>query len=385
MIRIRCLRAGVLLVRSSPFWARARRGRRGTRWSRTSTARSCSTRRTAGPSATSARSSARPTAASTGRRQHDADPANTCSRSTSRSDANGMAVGKCGRHPDHRRRRQDLDATHVGHRAQPVLGRVRRRRSTSGRSATGARSSSPRTAARPGPTARSRTTSCSPRGLARRAARLHRGRVRTVLATSDGGARPGRSARPAPRRRSSASRSRRAQKAGRSASTASSCAPATAARPGRCSAASSAAPPLDELGFIEALKNPGHVRHPRSSATTGIAVGDTGMILVSTDGGESWRERKLPDRRSASSGCAACSLAGRRRASSWAPSGFSASRSRKDHAVATGAETRAGDDDTERGTTDQAEELHALPRRRSKRTSSSCSATSSRCRSSSRS
>jgi photosystem II stability/assembly factor-like uncharacterized protein len=50
---------------------------------------------------------------------------------------------------------------------------------------------------------------------------------------------------------------------------------------------------LEELGFMEAMKNPG-LYDIRFSGNYGYIVGDIGMILVSSDGGETWTERKLP-------------------------------------------------------------------------------------------
>lgn len=50
---------------------------------------------------------------------------------------------------------------------------------------------------------------------------------------------------------------------------------------------------LETLGFMEALRNPG-LYDIRFSDTYGYVVGDIGMMLVSSDGGETWQERKLP-------------------------------------------------------------------------------------------
>jgi photosystem II stability/assembly factor-like uncharacterized protein len=52
---------------------------------------------------------------------------------------------------------------------------------------------------------------------------------------------------------------------------------------------------IDELAFTDALKNPG-MYAVAVSGGTGVAVGDTGTILLSTDGGRSWSRRVLPDR-----------------------------------------------------------------------------------------
>ena len=50
---------------------------------------------------------------------------------------------------------------------------------------------------------------------------------------------------------------------------------------------------LEQLGFLEAMKNPG-LYDIRFTGDYGYIVGDIGMILVSTDRGETWTERKLP-------------------------------------------------------------------------------------------
>jgi photosystem II stability/assembly factor-like uncharacterized protein len=52
---------------------------------------------------------------------------------------------------------------------------------------------------------------------------------------------------------------------------------------------------IDELAFTDALKNPG-MYSISVVGRTGIAVGDTGTILVSSDGGSTWVRRVLPDR-----------------------------------------------------------------------------------------
>jgi photosystem II stability/assembly factor-like uncharacterized protein len=52
---------------------------------------------------------------------------------------------------------------------------------------------------------------------------------------------------------------------------------------------------IDELAFTDALKNPG-MYSIAVVGQTGIAVGDTGTILVSGDGGGTWTRRVLPDR-----------------------------------------------------------------------------------------
>jgi photosystem II stability/assembly factor-like uncharacterized protein len=52
---------------------------------------------------------------------------------------------------------------------------------------------------------------------------------------------------------------------------------------------------IDELAFNDALKNPG-MYSIAVVGRTGIVVGDTGTILVSSDGGQSWTRHVLPDR-----------------------------------------------------------------------------------------
>ena len=52
---------------------------------------------------------------------------------------------------------------------------------------------------------------------------------------------------------------------------------------------------IDELAFNDALKNPG-MYSVAVVGKTGVVVGDTGTILVSSDGGKSWARRVLPDR-----------------------------------------------------------------------------------------
>jgi photosystem II stability/assembly factor-like uncharacterized protein len=51
---------------------------------------------------------------------------------------------------------------------------------------------------------------------------------------------------------------------------------------------------LEELGFLETIKNPGlydvEVRGQR-----GIVVGDTGVLLTTADGGETWERHELPE------------------------------------------------------------------------------------------
>lgn len=51
---------------------------------------------------------------------------------------------------------------------------------------------------------------------------------------------------------------------------------------------------LAELGAMEAIRNPG-LYDISFSDRYGYVVGDIGMMLVSSDGGETWAERKLPE------------------------------------------------------------------------------------------
>jgi photosystem II stability/assembly factor-like uncharacterized protein len=50
---------------------------------------------------------------------------------------------------------------------------------------------------------------------------------------------------------------------------------------------------LDELGFMEAMQNPG-LYAVRVVGRYGVVVGETGTVLVSTDGGDSWGRLLLP-------------------------------------------------------------------------------------------
>ena len=52
---------------------------------------------------------------------------------------------------------------------------------------------------------------------------------------------------------------------------------------------------IDELAFKDALKNPG-MYAVSVVGETGVVVGDTGTLLVSSDGGQTWSRRVLPDR-----------------------------------------------------------------------------------------
>jgi len=50
---------------------------------------------------------------------------------------------------------------------------------------------------------------------------------------------------------------------------------------------------IEDLGFLEALRNPG-LYEISMTGRNGIVVGDTGVLLVSKDGGETWTRRELP-------------------------------------------------------------------------------------------
>lgn len=52
---------------------------------------------------------------------------------------------------------------------------------------------------------------------------------------------------------------------------------------------------LEDLGFMETLKNPG-LYDVQVSGQYGVVVGDTGMILTTSDGGETWTPRTLPEK-----------------------------------------------------------------------------------------
>ena len=49
---------------------------------------------------------------------------------------------------------------------------------------------------------------------------------------------------------------------------------------------------IEELGFLEALKNPG-LYAVRMAGRYGVVIGDTGMLLITADGGETWTRREL--------------------------------------------------------------------------------------------
>jgi photosystem II stability/assembly factor-like uncharacterized protein len=55
-----------------------------------------------------------------------------------------------------------------------------------------------------------------------------------------------------------------------------------------------AAGSLEELGFMDLLTNPG-LYDIAIGRTAGWIVGDTGTVLATTDGGETWEPRKLPE------------------------------------------------------------------------------------------
>ena len=50
---------------------------------------------------------------------------------------------------------------------------------------------------------------------------------------------------------------------------------------------------IEELGFLEALKNPG-LYAVQVAGRYGVVIGDTGMVLTTADGGETWTRRELP-------------------------------------------------------------------------------------------
>jgi len=54
-----------------------------------------------------------------------------------------------------------------------------------------------------------------------------------------------------------------------------------------------AASSIEELGFLELLKNPG-LYGVQVAGRYGVVTGDTGMVLTSTDGGETWVRHELP-------------------------------------------------------------------------------------------
>jgi len=52
---------------------------------------------------------------------------------------------------------------------------------------------------------------------------------------------------------------------------------------------------LEELGFLETLKNPG-MYDVAVAGDYGVVVGDTGNVLTTSDGGETWTPRDLPEK-----------------------------------------------------------------------------------------
>ena len=52
---------------------------------------------------------------------------------------------------------------------------------------------------------------------------------------------------------------------------------------------------LEELGFLETLKNPG-LYDVRMAGQQGVVVGDTGNLMTTADGGETWTARELPEK-----------------------------------------------------------------------------------------
>lgn len=52
---------------------------------------------------------------------------------------------------------------------------------------------------------------------------------------------------------------------------------------------------LEELGFMEMLKNPG-LYDVDVAGQHGVVVGDTGYLLTTADGGETWTPRELPEK-----------------------------------------------------------------------------------------
>jgi len=54
--------------------------------------------------------------------------------------------------------------------------------------------------------------------------------------------------------------------------------------------------PLEELGFLETVKNPG-MYAVAVSGQYGVVVGDTGNLLTTADGGETWTPHDLPEKK----------------------------------------------------------------------------------------
>jgi len=53
---------------------------------------------------------------------------------------------------------------------------------------------------------------------------------------------------------------------------------------------------IEELGFLETLKNPG-LYDVAVAGQYGVVVGDTGNVMTSADGGETWTPRELPEQK----------------------------------------------------------------------------------------
>lgn len=52
---------------------------------------------------------------------------------------------------------------------------------------------------------------------------------------------------------------------------------------------------LEELGFLETIKNPG-LYDIAIAGDYGVVVGDTGILLITSDGGETWSRQALPEK-----------------------------------------------------------------------------------------
>jgi photosystem II stability/assembly factor-like uncharacterized protein len=52
---------------------------------------------------------------------------------------------------------------------------------------------------------------------------------------------------------------------------------------------------IEDLGFLETLKNPG-LYAVQVRGSYGVVVGDTGKLMISTDGGKTWTPRELPEK-----------------------------------------------------------------------------------------
>ena len=299
----------------------------------------------AGRSATSARSTTRPTAARRGRRA-TAAPRLPLFGVDFADAQHGWAVGKSALDPAHRRRRQDAGSrrrarsrpskhlfkvTAVDARTAWAVGdwgaiarHPRRRRDLGGPLA---RRLTVQTR-----TARSQddhlpTTSSSTTSPSRSAARLHRRRVRHGARHQPTAASTWTQARrSAPRRRSSASHFiDAASAAGWSASTASSCAPTDGGHDLGGAARATPRPRRSRRSASSSAQEPGPLRGAASSGERGVVVGDIGHgPHVSADGGETWTRRELPEKRAPRLDARREPRAGRRAASSSAPSGFAA-------------------------------------------------------------